>query len=379
MKNPFKYGKVVTGGDFADRENEVKQLVNDLVSGQNIILYSPRRYGKTSLIMRVLEILNERNFITSFIDLYGCTSASDLADKIIEKVVVPSQKTLEKIGDFLRKHFSDLRPEITLNPDGSISVSYRKDAHTIGEEKVLSQVLDAPEKLAIVKKKPVIVVFDEFQEISNFDGLKIEKIMRNHFQRHKNVTYLFSGSKKHLMEEMFGEEKRPFYKFAKPFPLGKIPKKDFAQFISKKFAETNISIDLSIVNSILEFTDGHPYSTQQLCHELWDIASNKKKVETGDLNEAINMILQMHSDYFTRIWDSLPLTQRRLLIAVAQEGEVKAIYSSSFIKKFNLISASHVKKALDSLEKDGLIEETMGGYRVSDVFLSEWIKRTLVK
>lgn len=379
MKNPFKYGKVVTGDDFADRESEIKQLVNDLASGQNIILYSPRRYGKTSLIIRVLEILNEKNFITSFIDLYGCTSIADLADKIIEKIVVPSQKTLEKIGDFLRKHFSDLRPEITLNPDGSISVSYKKDAHNIGEEKVLSQLLDAPEKLAIVKKKPVVVVFDEFQEISNFNGLKIEKMMRNHFQRHKNVTYLFSGSKKHIMEEMFGEEKRPFYKFAKPFPLGKIPKEDFAQFISKKFTETNISIDPSIVNSILEFTDGHPYSTQQLCHELWDIASNKKKVENGDLDEAINMILQMHSDYFTRIWDALPLTQRRLLIAVAQEGQVKAIYSNSFIKKFNLVSASHVKKALDSLEKEGLIEETIGGYRISDVFLGEWIKRTLVK
>ena len=379
MKNPFKYGKVVTGDDFADREEEIKQLVKDLTSGQNIILYSPRRYGKTSLIIRVLEILNRKNFITSFIDLYGCTSISDLVDKIIEKTVVPSQGTLEKIGDFLRKYFSSLRPEITLNPDGSISVSYKKDAHTIGEEKVLSQVLDAPEKLAIVKKKPVIVVFDEFQEISNMNGLKIEKMMRNHFQHHKNVTYVFSGSKKHIMEEIFGEEKRPFYKFAKPFPLGKISKKDFAQFISRKFTETNISIDPSIIDSVLDFTDGHPYSTQQLCHELWDITSNKKKVENEDLNEAIKTILQMHSDYFIRIWDSLPPTQRRLLIAVAQEGEVSAIYSSFFIEKFNLVSASHVKKALDSLEKDGLIEKTKEGYHISDAFLNEWIKRILVK
>jgi len=373
------YGKVVTGDDFADREKEIKQLVKDLTSGQNITLYSPRRYGKTSLIIRVLEILKEKNVITSFIDLYGCTSISDLVDKIIEKTVIPTQGTLEKVGDFLRRWFSNLRPEITLNPDGSISVSYKKDAQVIGEEKVLSQVLDAPEKLAVVKKKPVVVVFDEFQEISNMNGLKIEKTMRNHFQRHKNVAYVFSGSKKHIMEEVFGEEKKPFYKFAKPFPLGKISTEDFAQFIFRKFRETDISIDPSAVESILEFTDGHPYFTQQFCHELWNIASEAKKVKNEDLTEAIRTILQMHSDYFIRIWDSLALTQRRLLIAVAQEGEVSTIYSSSFIKKFNLISASHVKKALGSLEKGGLIEKTNKSYLISDVFLSEWIKKILVK
>jgi len=379
MINPFKYGRVVTGGDFADREKEIEQLVNDLTSGQNIMLYSPRRYGKTSLITRVFEILEEKNIMTSFIDLYGCMSVSDLVDKIIEKTVIPAQGTLEKVGDFLMKSFSNLRPEITLNPDGGISVSCKKDAQVIGEEKILSQILDAPEKLAAVKKKPIVVAFDEFQEISTMNELKIEKTMRSHFQRHRNVTYVFSGSKKHIMEEIFVEEKRPFYRFAKPFPLGKISKKDFAQFIYRKFKETDISIDFTIIESIVDFTDGHPYFTQQFCHELWNIASKTKKVRNEDLSEAIRATLQRHSDYFIRVWDSLALTQKRLLVAVAQEGEVSTIYSSSFIEKFNLISASHVKKALDSLQKEGLIEKANEAYHISDVFLSEWIKKVLVK
>ena len=228
--------------------------------------------------------------------------------------------------------------------------------------------------MAKAKKKPVVIVFDEFQEISNMNGLGIEKKMRSHFQRHDSVAYVFCGSKKHIMEEIFGQERRPFYKFAKPFPLGKIPKKDFAQFIHRKFKDTNVSIDSDTIESILTFTDGHPYFTQQLCHELWNIASETKKVGEGDLIQAIKEILQMHSDYFIRIWDSLARTQRKLLVAFAHEGRVVSIYSSSFIEKYGLISRSHVQKAIGYFEKEGLVEKTNGAYHISDVFLNEWIK-----
>lgn len=374
MVNPFKYGTIVTEDDFTDRQKEIEQLVRDLTSGQNIILYSPRRYGKTSLILRVLKILQNKGMITSFIDLYGCISISDLIDKIIEETVVPAQGTLQRIGDSLRKWFSNLRPVITLNPDESISVSYKREAQAMGEEKVLSQILDAPDKVAKAKRESVVVVFDEFQEISNMNGLRIEKMMRSHFQRHRHVAYVFSGSRKHILEEIFGLERRPFYKFAKPFSLGKIPKKDFTQFIHKKFKETGVSIDSKAIQSVLDFTDGHPYFTQQLCHELWNIASETKKVENGDLAQAIKRIQQMHSDYFIRIWDSLAYIQRKLLVAFAKEERVTSPYSKPFIKRHNLTSASHVKKALDFLEKDGLVEKADETYYIGDVFLNEWLK-----
>jgi hypothetical protein len=374
MANPFLYGGIVTGDNFADREKEIDQLVKDLISGQNILLYSPRRYGKTSLIMKVLETLQKKEVITSFIDLYGCISISALIDKIIEKTVVPEQGTLQKIGDFLSEKFSNLRPELTLNPDGSISVSLKKEAQVTGEQKVLSQVIDAPQKLAEVKKLPVVVVFDEFQEISSMDGLNVEKIMRSHFQHHKNVTYVFSGSKKHVMDEIFGSERRPFYRFAKPFPLGKIPREDFSKFIYIKFNETGISIGSSIVQAILTFTDGHPYFTQQLCHEIWNIAIDKKKVGKKDLEKAVDALVRIHSDYFIKIWDSLALTQRKLLLALAKEGRVSNIYSNTFIEKYNLVSASHVGKALEYFEKEGIVEKTNGTYQTSDIFLNEWVK-----
>ena len=225
--------------------------------------------------------------MTSYIDLYGCVTVSDLLDKIIQETVVPAQGTLQRIGDFFKEQLSDLRPELTLNSSGGVSVSVKKEAQAQGPEKVLPKVLNTPEILAETKKKHLILAFDEFQEISDMDGLSLEKTMRSCFQRHKNVTYLFAGSKQHVMAEIFGQEKRPFYKFAKPFPLQKIPIPQFAAFILSKFKETGISISPAVVDSVLNLTEGHPYLTQQLCHELWNIGERGKSSKRRGCQESV--------------------------------------------------------------------------------------------
>lgn len=377
MVNPFNYGKIVSGDSFADREQETKELFEDLKSGQNILLYSPRRYGKTSLVVRTLDLLRKDGAMTSYIDLYGCVTVSDLLDKIIQETIVPAQGTLQKIGDFFKEQLSDLRPELTLNSNGGVSVSIKKEAQAQGSEKVLPRILDTPEMLAESKKKHLILAFDEFQEISEMDGLELEKLMRSHFQKHKNVTYLFAGSKQHVMTEIFGQEKRPFYKFAKPFPLQKIPLPQFAAFITSKFKGTGISISSTVVDSVLGLTEGHPYLTQQLCHELWNICTERKEATNEDVKKALNIILAQHGDYFTEIWDSIAASQKKLMMAIAQEIKVQNIYSTSFIEKYTLISASHVKKALQYLEKEALIDHVAGFYYIEDVFLREWIRVNL--
>ena len=377
MVNPFTYGKIVSGDDFADREKETKQLFEDLKSNQNILLYSPRRYGKTSLIFRILNLLKKDDILTSYVDVYGCLTVPDLMDKIIQETVVPAQRTLQRIGDFLREQISDLRPEVTLNRDGSVSVSFKKEVQAQGTEKVLSEILDAPQKLAETKKKRLVIAFDEFQEITAMDGLRLEKSMRSSFQRQKDVTYLFAGSKQHVMAEIFGQERRPFYKFAKPFPLEKIPVKEFSAFILRKFNATDVSISPAIIDSILEFTGGHPYLTQQLCHELWSIGSEQKEVHEEDISKALNTILSQHGDYFSRIWDSLPSSQKKLITAIAQDVQVKNVYSIPFITKHSLISASHVKKALHYLEKEAIVEHPKGVYCIEDPLFREWIKANM--
>lgn len=372
--NPFKYGTIVTGKDFADRKDELKMLVQELTSGQNMIVYSPRRYGKSSLMINVLETLKKNGILTAYIDLYGCVFLSDLVDDLVEKTVLPAYGTLEKTSKFLRSAFSGIRPEFTVNSDGSFKVSLKKEVAAQGEKAVLDKILDAPEELAKAKDKPLVVVFDEFQEIVNLDGEVLENLMRSHFQHHEHVSYVFMGSKRHILEEIFEDANRPFYRFAKPFPLDKIPLNEFKKFITTKFKETNIHIDESTIDLSLKFTDGHPYFTQQLCHELWNIACENKTVNETDVNKAIQELLRIHKDLFVKQWDSLTIHQKKLLVGLSGEEQVTKPYASAFIEKYELISPSQVYRALEPLLKDGTVEKIDDTYSLTDVFFKEWIK-----
>jgi AAA+ ATPase superfamily predicted ATPase len=374
MQNPFKYGVIVTDEDFADRKKELKLLTEELANGQNILLYSYRRYGKSSLLAMVLELLKKRGLMTSMIDLYGCTSLSDFIDKLVEETVVPAYRTTDKIINFLKSNLSGLKTDVTINPDGSTTFSFKKEVESREPSDVLDRVLDAPEKLAEAKKKRVVIVFDEFQEIIKLNGKRLEDLMRTHFQRHKNVSYVFMGSKRHIMEQMFEDVKRPFYKFAKPIPLGKIPIQEFKEFILAKFEKGHIGIDPSIVDSILKLTNGHPYFTQQICHEVWNIVNGRKKVLENDVQEAIAVLLEIHNDLFERIWDSMYVPQRKLLIGLAKEDAVSAVYSTSFIKKYDLASASQVKRAIEPLLEDGTVEKEDDSYTIAEILFKEWIK-----
>jgi hypothetical protein len=372
MPNPFKYGTIVTGEDFADRREELQLLTRELTSGQNILLYSPRRYGKSSLMMMVLKELQKQNIITALVDLYGCLSLSDFIGKLVEKTVVPAYSTVDTMMNFLKSALSGFVPEVTVNPDGSVKLSYRKEAARI-DERDLSEVLDASEKLAKAKNKRLVVVFDEFQEISNLDGPRIEHLMRTVFQHHRLVTYVFMGSKRHLLEQMFNGANRPFYKFAKSLALGKISPKEFASFIKAKFEKTKISIDSSIVNSILRFTEGHPHFTQELCHEMWNLSCDKGEVEEQDIEKAKTNILRMQNDFFLRTWDKMTIPQRKLVAAIGGEHEVSAIYSNSFIEKYGLISSSSVLRSVNQLTNEVTIEKTNGKYSLPDIFFREWV------
>ncbi len=323
--------------------------------------------------MAVLDQLQKKSVLTAFIDLYGCVSEADLVNKLIEKSVIPAYDTMDKVLNFLKSSLSGVRPELTISSDGSVKVRFTRESQGLGE-KELSEVLDVPEKLAKAKGMRLVVFFDEFQEITNLDGVRLEKLMRASFQHHKFSTYVFMGSKRHIIEQMFENVNEPFYRFAKPFPLGKIPVPEFRSFILSRFVETQIRIDPSIVDSILSFTDGHPYFTQQLCHELWNIACEKGVVGELDMKRAVENILSLHNDLFLRIWDSMTLSQRRLVIALSLESSVPLIYALAWIKKYGLQSASHVKRAVNQLVKIGTVEKLDGNYYLPDIFFKEWVK-----
>ena len=364
VNNPFKYGVVVTGDDFVDRKEEIEILYKELSSGKSIILYSERRLGKTSLLIE-FNTRRAKRMIPVYIDLYGMTTKEDLARQIVNNVISASYSNLDKIKNAVRNYFINLKPKMIISTDGKITLDL--SAKKTYDEDELAEILDFPEKVAKEKKKRIILVFDEFQEISLMDGLKMEKLMRSRFQHHKNVSYVFVGSKEHHLRQMFEEESRAFFKFARPLSLGPIPKEEFIPFIIKKFKQSGKKVTDEVIEEVLTFTNGHPYFTQYLCHEIWYM--NKSIKEEDIMDVAIKNVLAQQSIAFEHIWDELKSrNQRALLVGIVHKGAHN--YSPEFIEEFNLKSQSHVEKSLQMLKNKGILNDNG---QIIDIFFKEWV------
>jgi len=377
--NPFVFGSVVSGRDFADREEEIKQLLSDLEGTQNVLLFSPRRFGKTSLILEVLSRLDEHEFLKVYLDLFPLTSKVEFAEAYASAIARATQKKgtagLQEAIRIIGEHIPGFK--LVLRPNGSpVELDIELSRIKKDVDSILTNLFDLPLKVARKEKKKVIVVFDEFQEIANLDGKGVERSIRSKIQHHSSkVAYVFTGSKKHMLDEIFSDKSRALYRVAKSFNLNKIPPNEFAIFIRERFRSTGITIDDSIVTKILEISESHPYYTQQLCHEVWNLCRDSGKVKESDVETGVKQVISNQNYAYSTIWESLRKTQRSVLIALAtlDEGERSKIYSKDFLDSYDLPSASSVQRAAAALEEKGVIERQNGYFVISDIFLKKWL------
>ena len=229
MKNPFVYGKEVSKENFCNRENEIKEISRDIENSQNVLIFSQRRFGKTSLIKRVFEELDPKEVIIVYADLYPVITEEDfirIYSKAISGVITRGMKA--KISDLLSV-FKRLRPVFSVDPSGQSSFSVDiQDSEIVP---FTEDVLEGLNRYVKSKKKKAVVCFDEFQQIGQLKTDRLEKQMRSILQTHEEISYIFMGSKKHLIRDMFNSPNRPFYKSAKSFPLGKISNVELSKFI----------------------------------------------------------------------------------------------------------------------------------------------------
>ena len=377
MENPFVYGKVVRGKYFADREAEIAELKNDIASSQNVIVFSPRRYGKTSLILEVLDRVKDEGLLTCYIDLFKVTSQETFIAAYAREVARLQggriQTMLKKIRDLLPR----LVPKVVMKGEKvDLEVEFEFDPRA-DKGPLFDDLFEAVATMSLQTGKKAVVVFDEFQEITGWDVKgQIERQMRTHFQMHESVSYIFMGSKRHLMQELFRNKNRPFYRFGRHFPLGKIPKDEFAEFIQRHFEETGYQTDLDAIREILHVADDHPYYTQLLCHILWDRKRQEKVIAKEDIYLAVQEVFMREAHAFHDIWDMLPLKSRQLLVALAKEDSPQVRpFSSGFLQKHNLGSASSVQRAITRLLEEEVLEKTNGGYQFTDVFFKRWLRQ----
>ena len=376
MENPFVYGKVVRGKYFADREAEIAELINDIASGQNVIVFSPRRYGKTSLILEVLDRVKAEGLLTFYLDLFKVTSQETFIAAYAKEVARLHggriQNMLKKIRDLLPR----LVPKVVMKGEKvDVEVEFEFDP-SADKAPLLDDLFEAVSTVSSQTGKRAVAVFDEFQEITSWDAKgQIERQMRTHFQMHENVSYIFMGRKRHLMQELFRNKNRPFYRFGKHFPLEKIPEDEFAKFIQTRFEETGFQIDLEAIREILQTTDDHPYYTQLLCHILWDRNQQEKIITKESITAALQEVFMREAHAFQGLWDMLTLKARQLLVALAkEEGPQVQLFSSDFLRKHNLGSASSVQRAITRLLEEEVLEKTDGGYQFTDVFFRRWLR-----
>ena len=372
MANPFVYGQSILGEAFTDRKREIGYLFQALQSPARIFLISPRRYGKSSLLQVVRQKLVQEGLLVAYVDLHKIASMNEFADIYASAILNAADTQIEKAAKTILEMLVRLRPKLAIESTGAPSVTFEYSFQSKETWRELEEVYQLPEKIARKRGTRFVVMFDEFQEASVIGGDALEKRLRAVIQTHTEVSYVFAGSKCHLLYEMVQNEKRPFYHMGEIFPLGKIPETQMADFVLDRFSQTGYRIEPLIAEQILREMRNIPYNVQLLCHRLWGQTRDTKVVTREDVELAIRSLIYTYEPIFGELWDNLTPYQKRLLQAIASTGG-KALYSSKIIGGYGLEASSFVNKGLSLLQKKNVVEKRKDHYEFNDIFFEKWV------
>lgn len=370
--NPFKFGKIVHDNDFCNRTNEIKALKQYISDTYSVWLFSPRRYGKSSLIHKVFNEITDVK--TIYIDLYNIQSVDDFCrkySKVIAKELFDWKTEIKKLTTKLGKYFQNLHPGVSFDASGSPSFSLEKAV--ISEHTDVETILNIPEKIAKSKNIKICIAFDEFQEIDRIDPFIINW-MRSAFQDHQNVSYIFLGSKQSLMKTIFADVNSPFYEFAIKMNIDPISVKDLSSFIQRKFKQCGLKIHKENVLSIIQKSNKHPHFTQYFASVVFNMIRNGEDQTSPDFESKwMEQIINSQTIIFQNIYDQLNSNQRKTLMAIANSGKNAEIYSSGLRKIYKLPASSTLTIALKALIKKDIISKSENSYMANNPVFKEWL------
>jgi len=376
-RNPFNFGDLALDDGFTDREQELRELEADILNGQNVVVFAPRRFGKSSLIWRATQQLTRKRVLVAQVDLMRVATkeqfAAKLAGAVYEEIATPLFRIRERAVEVFRS--LRVTPTMTVDPsDGSLGFSFVPGAAPVDIDATIEGLLELPAQLAADRNRRVAVVFDEFQEVLDLDR-RLPALMRAVFQSQPEVAHVYLGSKRAMMQRLFNDANEPFWRSAKQMELGVLPAAAFARFIRERFAATGKSVEPGVVDRVLVTTGGHPYGTQELCYEIWEETAPGAAAGEAELAGGLARVLRSENAHFTRVWDTISRTQRLVLQALATEP-TQAVMASEYRQRHALPVSSSVDRALDALVGAELVvKDRPGAYRISEPFLAEWVLR----
>ncbi len=375
-RNPFNFGDLALDEAFTDREEELRELEADMRNGQNVVVFAPRRYGKSSLVWRATqELVDADEVLVAQVDLMRTATKEQLAAKLAQAIYEQVATPLYRVRERAMQIFRGLRivPTLTVDPDdATVSFSFRVGHPPADVDATLERLLELPAELAADRKKRVALVFDEFQEVIGLDP-RLPSLMRAVFQSQPDVAHVYLGSKRSMMEKLFNDANEPFWRSARQMELGLIPAGAFAPFIRDRFEVSGRAIEPQIVDLVLETTGGHPYATQELCYALWEETPSDRAADGAALSAALVRVLRSENAHFTLIWDRASRVQRLVLQALASEPP-DSVTTVEYRGRHGLPVSSSVQRALDALvDAEVVIKLGPGAYRIAEPFLAEWV------
>lgn len=377
MENPFYITGIIPEPYFCDRDKETAWIVRTLRNKAHILLTSPRRMGKTQLIRHVFEQPSIKdNCYTFYTDIYPTTSLHELVlflSKEIYSVLVPKGKTaLDKFLAGLHSLSGSIGYDpITGSPKFDIKLG---DIHS--PELTLEEIFNYLEQA----NKPCIFAIDEFQQIAAYPEKNVEATLRSYIQKMNNCLFIYAGSNRHILENMFNSAAKPFYNSAEQTYLDCIPKDIYTRFTQEQFKNAGRTITADAAALAYDLFEGHTYYVHNLLHNTFASVDADKVVDEADINQTLTEILEEKGRSFASIMNQLNYQQKETLVAIAKEGKATGVTSVAFVKKHALKSPSSVQYAISTLlDKQLLTYDDQGRtkiYSLSDRFLSMWLSHT---
>lgn len=370
MKNEFQVGKPVSGKEFIGREKEINELVQLLKSGQSVVLIAPRRFGKTSLMMKVLEIVKSEGMDTCYVDIFTTPDIKRLAESFTSGIL--DNHKLGKILTVAKKNIAELFKSAefkTVLEDFEFVLKFGQ-ANTDPWE-LMENSIDFADSYTRKYKSRLVAGLDEFGDIEKLGGIELAKLFRSKIQIQKSVSYIFAGSYESVMNQLFTTAKSPFYRFARIIQLQYIDTREFQKLYSTKLNEAGLDTNEKLIEKILQFTQGHPYYSS-LYLQQWLLYKTIPEDVEAAFQYLTGLILNIEKPYLEKLWEEISSgkDQRSLILSLVESGKP---YSVLDVKRIN------ISRTINILRNKGFILKKKDGYGFTDPIFELWIRREIIK
>lgn len=373
MEKAFVYGMSVEGDNFTDRVKETKRLKMDFENGINVILVSPRRIGKSSIVRKVMKEITDPNIKMVFMDIYDCRNEYDFYNRFASELLKQTATKTEQVFENIKKFLVRLTPKISFKPEPMSEYSLSLGITPQNYEP--EEILQLPEIIGQAQGVHIVVCIDEFQQIGDMpDTLTIQKRLRGIWQHQRQVSYCLFGSKKHLMTKLFQNRRMPFFQFGEMMYLDKIPTPDWVPFICSRFESQGKRISEELAKRICVTVECNSSYVQQLA---WNVMAETEKVTSEeDFNQGVDALLSQCSSLFEEQLKRLTGYQMNFIRALC-DGVTKDFGSKAILEAYNLGSKSNISRIKTTLQDKEMIDFDSDHVYLEDPVFKIWYKRNM--